>query len=510
MAQRSPPQRITNAPAPFDSSAISDTVIRTSDDIHFYVLGAFLYYVSQTFRDKLSLNRGLAATGENENKGELPVIDFSGDSEIFNILLELIYPRVDEPRFRDLDIFKRVSKAAQAYSMNVIEEKLKKQIVTSSFIETEPFRLYTIAIDLGWEEVALVAARATLQIPLKGLIFVEELRDISGAEFYRFLNYRSRCDGSENASEEKFAILTWQPPSDKSVEEYLTGVQGPFVPSSKGNLILRSSDSVDFYIIEGLIRFVSPFFDGKFPLKEHEEVDGRPVIVVPERSEVLRGLLDVIYPGEDDPEIPDCHLYGEMVRAARKFEISTAEKKLEKHGMALAYKEPLRMYAIAISLDLVEVARLAALNTLSQPLRDMTFVDELDQITGADLFRLMRFRFNCAEAILKVVKDSKVHTEHGLESLRGQSHKRTDVMFSYLNSAVTSVSGSLDKLYQMLEDCPRGDTYRAICAADIAYRLGFGGPSLCSINVSAFNAMEKYRDGLVAAIEDAASKVCST
>jgi hypothetical protein len=489
-----------DAPTPFDSSAISDTIIRTSDNIRFYVLGAFLYFVSETFRDKLSLNQGPAAADEKEKNGELPAFEFSEDSEIFSILLELIYPRVDEPQFHDLDIFKRTSKAAQAYSMTVVEEKLKKQILTSSFIKVEPFRLYAVAIVLGWEGVALAAACATLQIPLKELVFVDELLDISGAEFYRFLNYRLRCDGLENASEEAFAFAR-QPPSDKSVEECLTGAQGPYVT---GNLILRSSDSVDFFVIEGLIRFVSPFFDGKFPLTDFEEMDGRPVIVVPERSDVLRGLLDIIYPGEDDdPDMPDCDLYGGMVRAARKLEISTAEKKLEKQGMALAHKEPLRMYAIATSLDLVEVAKIAALNTFSQPLRDMTFVDELDQITGADLFRLMRLRFNCADAVRNVVKDSEARL--GFEHLRLQSHAKI-----FGSQLVPSCSESLRKLCQRLEDCPRGDTYRAICVSDIAHRLGFANPSSCSINISAFEVMEKYREGLVAAIEDAVSKVCTT
>ena len=499
-----PKKRTMDAPAPFDSSAISDTIIRTYDNIHFYVLGALLYYVSPTFRDKLSLNRGL------ENKGKLPVIDFQGDSKIFNILLELIYPRVDELQLRDLDIFRRASKAAQAYSMSVVEKKLKKQIMTSSFIQAEPFRSYTIAIDLGWEEVALVAARATLQIPLKELVFIDELRDISGAEFYRFLDYRLQCEDSRNVSEVKFTKLTRLPSSGQSA-----GAQGHFVASSNGNLILRSSDLVDFFVIEGLIRFVSPFFDGKFPLKEHEEVDGRPVIIVPERSEVLRGLLNLIYPGEDDPGMPDCRLWGEMVRAARKLEIATAEKKLEKQGMALAYREPLRMYAVASSLDFVEMARIAALNTLSQPLKDRTFVDELDQITGADLFRLMRFRFNCAGAVRKVIKDSNAHTKHGLEHLRIQSHRRhtgdtKHLSSAYMSSCTACLLGLSDKLYQKLEDCPRGDTYRAICVSDVVHRLGFPNPSQCSINISAFNTIEKYRDGLAAAIEDAVSKVCST
>jgi hypothetical protein len=364
--------------------------------------------------------------------------------------------------------------------------------------------LHAIAIVLGWEEVALAAARETFQIPLKELIFVDELRDISGAEFYGFLNYRFQCVG--NASKETL-VFARQPPSDKSIEECLTGVQGPYVTSSNSNLILRSSDSVDFFVIEGLIRFVSPFFDGKFPLKDDEAIDGRPVIVVPERSEVLRGLLDIIYPGEDDPDMPDCDLYGDMVRAARKLQISTAEKKLKKQGMALAHKEPLRMYAVATSLDLVEVAKIAALNTFSQPLRDMTFVDELDQITGADLFRLMRFRFKCAGAVRNVVRDSEAHL--GFEDIRVQS----DQSFGFnIHSTPPPCSELLhhDKLRQRLEDCPRGDTYRAICVSDITHRSGFHDPSSCSINISAFDAMEKYRDGLVAAIEVAVSKVCAT
>ena len=490
-----------DAPAPFDSSAISDTIIRTSDNTHFYVLGAFLYYVSETFRDKLSLNRGPAATDKN---GELPVLDFSEDSKIFNILLEYIYPRVDEPQFHDLGIFKRTCKAAQAYSITVVLGKLKKQILTSSFIREEPFRWYAIAIVLGWEEVALVAAHATLKIPLKELVFVDDLKDISGTEFYRFLNYRFRCDVSENASKQELA-LTRQPPSDKSVEECLTGA-GPYVTSSNSNLILRSSDSVDFFVIEGLIRFVSPFFDRKFPLKDSEEIDGRPVIAVPERSNVLRGLLDIIYPGEDDNfDVPDCHLYGEMVRAARNFEISTAEKKLRKQGTALACKEPLRMYAIATSLGWVEVAKIAAINTLSQPLRDMTFVDEFDQITGADLFRLMHFRFKCARVVCNVVRDNEARV--GFEQLRLQSHGH----ITERNPLVPSSHYSQlpHELRQRLEDCPRGDTYRAICVSDIAHRLGFPDPSSVSIKISVFNVMEKYRDELVGAIEDAISKVCS-
>jgi hypothetical protein len=147
------------------------------------------------------------------------------------------------------------------------------------------------------------------------------------------------------------------------------------------------------------------------------------------------------------------------------------------------------------------VTKIAAINTLSQPLRDMTFVDEFDQITGADLFRLMRFRFKCAGAVRNVVRDSEARV--GFEQLRLQSYGHDT------ERNPPRRSESLHELRQRLEDCPRGDTYRAICVSDIAYRLGFPDPSSVSIKISVFNVMEKYRDELVAAIEDAVSKVCS-
>ena len=440
--------------------------------------------------------------GENETRDKLPIIDLSAHSEMIYIILELIYPRADEPQFRGLDVFRKVCKTAQLYSMTVVEEKLKKQILASQFMKSEPFRLYAIAIDLGWEAVALAAARETLQIPLTKLAFIDELQDISGAAFYRFLNYRFRCDRSKDISEENLMV---QELPDKKANIFESGAeaQGSFSASPTGNIVLRSSDSVDFFVIEGLIRFVSPFFDKKFPLGEHEEVDGRPVIDVLEDSTVLRYLLDLIYPASEELDIPDCHLYRELVRAARKFEMSKVVERLQKQGIALAYEEPLRMYAIAISLGLDEVAEVAARETLSQPLQEMSFVAEFYQITGADMFRLMRYRFNCADAVRQVIKTNDTRTTQGFAHLGIQGSG----VFGTVSPPGDSEE-SLVKLYQRLEDCPRGITYRAICTLEVASRSGYH-PSYCHMNISSFDAIERYREGLVAAIEIAISKVCS-
>ena len=209
-----------------------------------------------------SLNRG-PTVNENEKKDGLPIISVTEDSETLYFLLERIYP-IDESPFKDLDIFRKVYKAAQKYLMDRIENKLRRWILTSQLLKNEPFRVYTIAIDLGWEAVALTAAHETLQVSLENLPFVDELKDISGSEFYRFLDYRFRCDKSSNSSKEEFTKLTrntiGSPQPDVTQGDFLARAPEPFDSSPNGNIIFRSSDSVDFFVIEGLIRLVSPFF----------------------------------------------------------------------------------------------------------------------------------------------------------------------------------------------------------------------------------------------------------
>ena len=88
------------ADKPFDSTALADTILRSSDDVHFYVLGAFLRYVSPTFCDMFSLSRG-SATDTNEIKDGYPVIPLPEDRETIHYILSIIHPYIDEPKLDD-------------------------------------------------------------------------------------------------------------------------------------------------------------------------------------------------------------------------------------------------------------------------------------------------------------------------------------------------------------------------------------------------------------------------
>jgi hypothetical protein len=67
----------------------------------------------------------------------------------------------------------------------------------------------------------------------------------------------------------------------------------------EANLILRSSDVVDFRVHKPVLSMASPFFKDLLSLPqppESESVDGLPVVQLPEGSELLNCLVSMLYP----------------------------------------------------------------------------------------------------------------------------------------------------------------------------------------------------------------------
>ena len=72
----------------------------------------------------------------------------------------------------------------------------------------------------------------------------------------------------------------------------------PFdVPNA--DLIIRSSDSVDFRVHKPVLSMASPVFKDLLSLPQppdSETVDGLPVVRLPEGSELLNSLVSMLYP----------------------------------------------------------------------------------------------------------------------------------------------------------------------------------------------------------------------
>ena len=65
------------------------------------------------------------------------------------------------------------------------------------------------------------------------------------------------------------------------------------------NLIIRSSDNVNFRVHQSVLAMASPFFKDLLSLpqpSDSEIVDGLPVVQLPEGSELLNSLISILYP----------------------------------------------------------------------------------------------------------------------------------------------------------------------------------------------------------------------
>ncbi|KAF9813663.1 hypothetical protein IEO21_05434 [Rhodonia placenta] len=169
------------------------------------------------------------------------------------------------------------------------------------------------------------------------------------------------------------------------------------------DVILRSSDNVDFHVYKVVLRMVSGIFHDLFsipqPLHPHPNdihpERGIPLIPVPEDGKTLDCLLRLCYPTPDPEAVDDVDLLAAVFTAARKYDMEDAASRMKKSILQLGtdaslHERTIRIYAKAIQLGLEDVAHAAAHASTSW--QTFNYVAELDNITAGALYRLLRFR----------------------------------------------------------------------------------------------------------------------
>ncbi|KAI0642191.1 hypothetical protein C8Q79DRAFT_917426 [Trametes meyenii] len=179
-------------------------------------------------------------------------------------------------------------------------------------------------------------------------------------------------------------------------------------PFNKTNtdIILRSSDHVDFRVYSQILIAASPFFEVMFgvpqpPPEEQHRRHGLSIVEVSEDSATLDALLRVCYP-IIKPDAPSTLKTIETaLGAAMKYEIELAIEHFTNALTSLAYEHPIPVWAIGCRLELEELARHAAqlLNNAFQqgeeasPFDDilLSSPDTFTGVTAAQYFRLLQF-----------------------------------------------------------------------------------------------------------------------
>lgn len=101
-------------PFNFPSSASADVLIRTADNVNFYLLKAVLTQASPFFNDMFSIQQPelpIASGAILDNEDPIPVTE---NSQTFDYLMRLCYP-VDYPVIKDLSLVESVLEAAIKY-----------------------------------------------------------------------------------------------------------------------------------------------------------------------------------------------------------------------------------------------------------------------------------------------------------------------------------------------------------------------------------------------------------
>lgn len=178
----------------------------------------------------------------------------------------------------------------------------------------------------------------------------------------------------------------------------------PFLRDTDTDIVLRSSDHVEFWVAKTILTFASPVFRDMFmtaippPEATHPEdyVEGTPVVAVTEASRALDQLLRFCYPVAN-PTVDTLDDTVALLHAGRKYEISMLQTHCAVVLRGLAQTEPMRVFAVACIFDMEDIARIAARQSLFLSLDDLLAVDypEARYMSHASFRSLCAYRQTC-------------------------------------------------------------------------------------------------------------------
>lgn len=178
----------------------------------------------------------------------------------------------------------------------------------------------------------------------------------------------------------------------------------------KADVILRSSDNVDFRVFRLFLSLSSSFFETLFDLPQPSEEnltdteikDGLPVIPISEDNRTLDTLLRFCYPCTltKNPSLNHFTEAIKVLEAAQKYSLDEVEStvRMALFKPAILEVNPLRCFAIARRARLREETILSARYSLRTSLVPDWF-EEIGMITSTDILALWAYHQKCGKAV---------------------------------------------------------------------------------------------------------------
>jgi len=174
------------------------------------------------------------------------------------------------------------------------------------------------------------------------------------------------------------------------------------------DIILHSSDGVQFRVQKSLLSLASPVFSDMFsvPQSYSSPDSDTPTVPISEHSKTIKLILTL------------CHTYSpitsllinslsdiaNLLQAADKYDIKTIQKHAF-YSLSLPKfleNDSLRVYVIASRYGAHDTAALAARHVLRYPLLHAKYFSELEIVDGGTIYRLLYYHKQCTAAALEV------------------------------------------------------------------------------------------------------------
>ncbi|KAH9066069.1 hypothetical protein EDB83DRAFT_2291529 [Lactarius deliciosus] len=220
----------------------------------------------------------------------------------------------------------------------------------------------------------------------------------------------------------------------------------PCLDVPDANIIIRSSDKVNFRVHKSLLSMSSPFFSDLLSLPQppdDELVDGLPVIQLSEDADLLNSLVSLLYP--ISPYIPgSCEHAFALLAACQKYDMISIQSyiraEIKRWPSTPIGAEAFRRYAIASSLGLHQETESAARLTLVHPMTFETLGEGLRSFKGRALCDLIRYRKHCRDNLISCL--NSFFDPNSRRQIWAGCHQSSSWLTSFFTSKSVEMRGS--------------------------------------------------------------------
>lgn len=169
-------------------------ILRSSDNVDFFVSKPILAQVSDVFKDIFELPvtapEDAAPPQGDSQRHDLPLIEVTETSSTLNIILRLCYP-VENPDLSDLGDIRLLLEARRKYMIEAFDRTIKDAL--SLIAESQPLEVFALASRYALEDAANDAAKQMLAFPQNDNLAQSVLEDLTATQYHRLLQYRRAC-----------------------------------------------------------------------------------------------------------------------------------------------------------------------------------------------------------------------------------------------------------------------------------------------------------------------------